>query len=45
MQDSLLSLDEVKSHFEHWRTTRTKRRERIPVYLWDYVKQSLVVIH
>ena len=28
MQDNLLSLDEVKSHFEHWRATRTKQRER-----------------
>jgi len=38
MQDNLLSLDEVKSHFEHWRKTRTKQRERIPDYLWNYVK-------
>lgn len=38
MQNNLLSLDEVKSYFEHWRTTRTKQRERIPNYLWDHVK-------
>ncbi len=38
MQDNLSSLDEVKSHFEHWRATRTKQRERIPEYLWDHVK-------
>ena len=38
MEDSLLSLDEVKSHFEHWRATRTKQRERIPEYLWNHVK-------
>ena len=38
MQDNLLSLDVVKSHFEHWRATRTKQRERIPEYLWNHVK-------
>ena len=38
MQDNLLSLDEVKSHFEHWRATRTKQRERIPEYLWNHVE-------
>ncbi len=38
MQNNLLSVDEVKSCFEHWRTTRTKQRERIPEYLWDHVK-------
>ena len=38
MQENLLSLDDVKSHFEHWRLTRTKRREKIPQYLWDEVK-------
>ena len=38
MQENLLSLDEIKSHFDHWRTTRTKQRERIPEYLWDHVK-------
>lgn len=38
MQDNLLSLDEVKSHFDHWRITRTKQRERIPEYLWNHVK-------
>lgn len=41
MQDNLLSLDEVKSHFEHWRMTRTKRRERIPEYLWNHVETLL----
>jgi hypothetical protein len=30
MQENLFSLDEIKSHFEHWRTTRAKQRERIP---------------
>jgi len=38
MQENLLSLDEVKSQFEHWRATRTKQRERIPEYLWSHVK-------
>ena len=38
MQQELLSLDDVKAHFEHWRTTRTKLRERIPQYLWEEVK-------
>jgi len=38
MQENSLSLDEVKSHFEHWRMTRSKQRERIPEYLWDEVK-------
>ena len=38
MQENLLSLDEVKSHFEHWRMTRSKQRERIPEYLWNEVK-------
>lgn len=38
MQENLLSLDEVKSHFEHWRATRSKQRERIPQHLWDKVK-------
>lgn len=41
MQQNLLSLDDVKSHFEHWRTTRTKLRERIPQYLWEEVKPLL----
>ena len=36
MQQNTL-LDEVKSHFAHWRTTRTKRG-KIPGYLWDKVK-------
>ena len=30
-------LDDVKSHFDHWRTTRTKRG-KIPEYLWNRVK-------
>ena len=38
MQENLLSLDEVKSQFEHWRATRTKQREKIPEYLWNHVK-------
>src|SRR5579862_7729015 len=38
MQQSSFTLDEVKSHFEHWRAIRTKKRERIPIYLWDEVK-------
>lgn len=38
MQENLLSLEEVKSHFEHWRTTRSKQRERIPEYFWNEVK-------
>jgi len=38
MQENLLSLDEVKSQFEHWRATRTKQRERIPEYLRNHVK-------
>ena len=33
-------LDDVKSHFNHWRTTRTKR-SKIPEYLWIKV-QSLI---
>src|SRR5689334_2991429 len=41
MQQNSLSLDDVKSHFEHWRTTRTKLRERIPQHLWDEVKTIL----
>lgn len=32
-----LTLNEVKSHFDHWRTTRP-RREKIPDYLWHKVK-------
>jgi hypothetical protein len=38
MEHSSITLDEVKTHFEHWRATRTKLRERIPQYLWDEVK-------
>lgn len=29
MQQTLLSHDDVKAHFEHWRSIRTKQRERI----------------
>ena len=36
MQQNTL-LDETKSHFDHWRTTRNKRG-KIPEYLWDKVK-------
>jgi hypothetical protein len=38
MQQIPITLDEVKSHFDHWRATRTKKRERIPKSLWDEVK-------
>ena len=38
MQENSLSLDEVKSHFEHWRMTRSKQSERISEYLWSEVK-------
>ena len=37
MQKNPPSLEEAKSHFDHWRATRTKR-EKIPGYLWDKVK-------
>src|SRR5665811_2114920 len=37
MQHDTTLLDDVKSHFAHWRTTRTKRG-KIPDYLWDKVK-------
>jgi hypothetical protein len=33
-------LDDVKSHFDHWRNTRTKRG-KIPGYLWDKVKSLI----
>lgn len=36
------SLEEAKSHFDHWRATRTKRG-KIPAYLWDKVKPMLGV--
>lgn len=38
MQQNSLTLEEVKSHFDHWRATRTKKRERIPEYLWGKVE-------
>lgn len=38
MQENLLSLDDIKTHFEHSRTTRTKQQERIPQHLWNEVK-------
>lgn len=41
MQDNPLSLEEVKSHFEHYRATRSKTREKIPQHLWDKVKSLL----
>ena len=41
MKQNSITLDEVKSHFEQWRATRTKLRERIPQYLWDEVKTIL----
>jgi len=37
MQQYPSSLEEVKSHFDQWRATRTKR-EKIPASLWDKVK-------
>jgi hypothetical protein len=37
MQQYQSSLEEVKSHFDQWRATRTKR-EKIPANLWDKVK-------
>ena len=36
MQQNTL-LEEAKSHFDHWRLTRTKRG-KIPEYLWEKVK-------
>jgi hypothetical protein len=33
-------LEDVKSHFDHWRTTRTKRG-KIPGHLWDKVKSIM----
>ncbi|MEO8400331.1 MAG: hypothetical protein ABI597_00870 [Gammaproteobacteria bacterium] len=41
MQPNLLSLDDVKSHFEHWRATRVKSREKIPQTLWEEVKNLI----
>jgi hypothetical protein len=38
MNQDQTSLDKVKSHFEHWRATLIKKRERIPEHLWDMVK-------
>jgi hypothetical protein len=38
MQQDTTLLNEVKSHLEHWRTTRTKKGERIPDHLWDKPK-------
>jgi len=38
------SLEEAKSHFDHWRATRTKRG-KIPAYLWDKVKPLLLIVH
>ncbi len=32
-----LTLDVVKNHFDHWRTTRAKRG-KIPTSLWNEVK-------
>lgn len=32
-----LTLDDVKNHFDHWRTTRAKRG-KIPTSLWSEVK-------
>lgn len=38
MQKKSISLEEVKSYFEHWRATKIKKREKIPQHLWDKVK-------
>ena len=38
MQQNPLTLDEVKSHFDRWRATRSKKRERIPMSLWEEVR-------
>ena len=40
MQHNTNSLDDVKSHFDHWRATRTKRG-KIPDYLWEKVKSLI----
>lgn len=37
MQEQANLLIDAKFHFDHWRTTRTKRG-KIPDYLWDKVK-------
>ena len=37
MQHQIDLLSDVKSHFDHWRATRTKRG-KIPEYLWEKVK-------
>lgn len=34
---TILTLNDVKDHFDHWRATRTKRG-KIPACLWDEVK-------
>jgi hypothetical protein len=33
-------LEDVKFHFDHWRTARTKRG-KIPGHLWDKVKSIM----
>jgi hypothetical protein len=33
-------LEDVKFHFDHWRTTRAKRG-KMPEYLWDKVKSIM----
>jgi hypothetical protein len=37
MQEQADLLNDAKSYFDHWRTTRTKRG-KIPEYLWEKVK-------
>lgn len=37
MQNEIPSLEGVKSHFDHWRTTRPKRC-KTPSFLWDKVR-------
>jgi len=41
MQEKTISLEVVKSHFQQWRMTRTKRREKTPPYLWEMVRQII----
>lgn len=44
MQQTVLpsnqTINDVKQHFDHWRTTRTKRG-KIPEHLWDKVKSII----
>jgi len=42
MQNEVPSLEGVKSHFDHWRTTRPKRC-KTPSFLWDKVRPLILV--